>query len=60
MIKYQDPDITFFAKLIKEYKGSFKKIINQIEDAYYVEESVGEVIPSDNQDHILNEISRLS
>jgi hypothetical protein len=27
MIKYQDPDITFFAKLIKEYKGSFKKII---------------------------------
>ena len=60
MIKYQDPDITFLAKLIKEHKGSFKKIINQIEDAYYVEESVGEVIPSDNQDHILNEISRLS
>ena len=44
--KYQDPDITFLAKLIKEHKGSFKKIINQIEDACYVEESMAEVILS--------------
>ena len=29
--KYQDPDITFLAKLIKEHKGSFKKIISQID-----------------------------
>ena len=41
--KYQDPDITFLAKLIKEHKGSFKKIINQIENACYVEESMAEV-----------------
>lgn len=41
--KYQDPDITFLAKLIKEHKGSFKKIINQIEDACYVEEGKAEV-----------------
>ena len=41
--KYQDPDITFLAKLIKEHKGSFKKIINQIENACYVEESMAEI-----------------
>ena len=41
--KYQDPDITFLAKLIKEHKGSFKKIINQIENACYVEEGKAEV-----------------
>jgi len=31
------------AKLIKEHKGSFKKIINQVENASYVEESMAEV-----------------
>lgn len=36
--KYQDPDITFLAKLIKEHGSSFKNIIKQIEDACYVEE----------------------
>ena len=41
--KYQDPDITFLAKLIKEHKGSFKKIINQIEEACYIEEGKAEV-----------------
>jgi superfamily I DNA/RNA helicase len=41
--KYQDPDITFLARLIKEHKGSFKKIINQIEDACYIEEGKAEV-----------------
>lgn len=37
--KYQDPDITFLAKLIKEHGASFKNIIKQIEDACYVGES---------------------
>ena len=37
--KYQDPDITFLAKLIKEHGSSFKNIIKQIEDACYVGES---------------------
>jgi predicted RNA-binding protein YlxR (DUF448 family) len=41
--KYQDPDITFLAKLIKEHKRSFKNIIKQIEDACYVEDSIAEV-----------------
>jgi len=41
--KYQDPDITFLAKLIKEHKRSFKNIIKQIEDACYVEERMAEV-----------------
>ena len=36
--KYQDPDITFLAKLIKEHGASFKNIIKQIENACYVEE----------------------
>jgi superfamily I DNA/RNA helicase len=36
--KYQDPNITFLAKLIKEHGSSFKNIIKQIEDACYVEE----------------------
>lgn len=37
--KYQDPDITFLAKLIKEHGSSFKNIIKQIEDACYVGEN---------------------
>jgi superfamily I DNA/RNA helicase len=41
--KYQDPDITFLAKLIKEHGSSFKNIIKQLEDACYVEESMAEV-----------------
>jgi superfamily I DNA/RNA helicase len=36
--KYQDPDITFLAKLIKEHGASFKNIIKQIENACYVDE----------------------
>jgi len=36
--KYQDPDITFLAKLIKEHGASFKNIIKQLENACYVEE----------------------
>lgn len=41
--KYQDPDITFLAKLIKEHGSSFKNIIKQIEDACYVDESMAAV-----------------
>lgn len=41
--KYQDPDITFLAKLIKEHGASFKNIIKQIEDACYVDESMAAV-----------------
>jgi superfamily I DNA/RNA helicase len=41
--KYQDPDITFLAKLIKEHGASFKNIIKQIENACYVQESMAEV-----------------
>jgi superfamily I DNA/RNA helicase len=37
--KYQDPDITFLAKLIKEHGASFKNIIKQIENACYVGEN---------------------
>lgn len=44
--KYQDPDITFLAKLIKKHKRSFKNIIKQIEYACYVEDSIAEVILS--------------
>jgi len=41
--KYQDPDITFLAKLIKEHGASFKNIIKQLENACYVEESMTEI-----------------
>ena len=41
--KYQDPDITFLAKLIKEHGASFKNIIKQLENACYVEESMAEI-----------------
>ena len=44
--KYQDPDITFLAKLIKEHGSSFKNIIKQIENACYVEEGKAAVILS--------------
>lgn len=44
--KYQDPDITFLAKLIKEHGASFKNIIKQIEDACYVGESEAAIILS--------------
>ena len=44
--KYQDPDITFLAKLIKEHGACFKDIIRQIENVCYVEEGKAAVILS--------------
>ena len=41
--RYQDPDITFLAKLIKEYGYGFKNVISKIENANYVPEALAEV-----------------
>jgi len=42
--KYQDPDITLLAKIIKEHGVSFKNIIYKIENANYVEERLADII----------------
>ena len=41
--KYQDPDITFLAKLIKEHDHGFKSVISQIDNANYVAEDIADI-----------------
>jgi superfamily I DNA/RNA helicase len=41
--QYEDPDLTFLAKLIKEHGYQFKAVIHKIENAHYVAEDLADI-----------------